>query len=194
MDIANASPEPVPFPESIGPLFCFGEYRDAERIKQGQEDPAELAPENRYGLTGGRRLVRLGTPNDGTTPEIAYDGFIWCGLGEVTTGTKITSLEVPGYYRSPGRELVVFRVRPKWANGIYVVDNAASYAELNRRRKALERCSGDISLDPDADGPARARARTLVPISEYKGGYEQPLVLINRDLSFDEVEVVSGPS
>ena len=28
----------------------------------------------------------------------------------------------------------------------------------------------------------------MVPISEYKGGYKEPIVLIARELEFDEIE------
>ena len=35
-----------------------------------------------------------------------------------------------------------------------------------------------------------ARAHTLVPIHEYGGGYEDPVILIHRELDFDEVEIL----
>lgn len=187
-----AEPEPISFPESIGLLFCFGEYREAERIKQGKTDPDKLDPADRYGLLGsGYRLMSLGMFNDGTVPEIAYEGFLWCGIGEVTAETEIESLEVPGHYRLSDRGRFVIRVTPNRANKIYIAD----HAQYEKRRGELAdslKVRDHFRNDEVADF-TRARARTIVPISEYRGGYKQPVVLINRELSFDEVEVVSGP-
>ncbi|MFA5197818.1 MAG: hypothetical protein WC437_05370 [Patescibacteria group bacterium] len=185
-----ASPESIPFPESVGSLFCFGEYRDAERIKHGKENPEELDLSDRYGLTGsGYRLMSLETSNDGTVPEIAYDGFLWCGIGEVTAEMAIDSLEVPGHYWWSDRERFVIRLKPSRANGIYIAD----HAQYDKRRKELGDAmenGRDRFTDAEVADFTRARARTIIPISEYKGGYEQPVVLINRELSFDEVEVI----
>lgn len=187
-----AEPESIPFPESVGSLFCFGEWREAERIKQGKKDSEKLDPIDRYGLSGGGyRLMPLDGHGDGTVPEIAYDGFLWCGVGEVTESTEIDSLDVPGHYRWSDRERYVIRVKPDRANDIYIADHAA----YEKRRKELaDSIKGrDQFTDAEVAGFQRARARTIMPINEYQGGYEQPVVLIRRELSFDEVEVVSGP-
>ncbi|MEQ1499810.1 MAG: hypothetical protein ABL917_00365 [Parcubacteria group bacterium] len=183
----------VALPESVGSIFCFGEYRDGERIKQGKEDPTQLQASDRYGMSGGGyRLACLGTPNDGTVPKIAYEGFLWCGIGEVTPETPIDSLEVPGHYRWSDRERFVIRIKPNQANGIYIAD----HAEYDKRRKEI--CDAitdgrDRLTDAEVADFTRARARTIIPISEYKGGFGQPIVLVDRELSFDEVEIVSGP-
>lgn len=183
----------IPVPESIGSIFCFGEYRDAERIRQGKENVEQLNLADRYGLLGGGyRLMSLGTPNDGTVPEIAYDGFLWCGIGDVTPETAIDSLEVPGHYRWSDRERYVIRVMLSRANQVYIAD----HAQYEKRRKELSDAMGegrDRFTDAEVADFTCARARTIIPISEYQGGYEQPVVLINRELDFDEVEVVSGP-
>ena len=192
---AFALPEPIPFPESVGSLFCFGEYRDAERIKLGKAEPVlpDLHPADCYGLSGGGyRLMSLGTSSDGTVPKVAYEGFLWCGVGEVTAETTIESLEVPGHYRWPDERFVI-SVKPNRANDIYIAD----HFQHERRRAALSsivKAEGRSSFtNAEVADFTRARARTIIPISEYRGGYEQPVVLINRELSFDEVEVVSGP-
>lgn len=187
-----ATPGPIAFPASIGPLFCFGDYREAEQIKQGRADPKKLEPADRYGLSGsGYRLMSLGTPNDGTVPEIAYKGFLWCAIGEVTAETEIDSLKVPGHHRWSDRERFVIRVKPNRANGIYIAD----HAPYEKRRKELADATPgrDRFTDEEVADFTRTRARTIIPITEYKGEFEQPLVLICRELSFDEVKVVSGP-
>lgn len=190
---AFIAPAPIPFPESVGSIFCFSEYREAERIKQGKEDVEKLELSDRYGLSGGGyRLMSLGTSNDGTVPKIAYEGFLWCGIGEVTPETAIESLEVPGHYRWSDRERFVIRVKPNRANEVYIADHAQYEKRCKELGDAMEK-GRDRFTDAEVADFTRARARTIIPISEYQGGYEQPVVLINRELSFDEVEVVSGP-
>ncbi len=190
VDLFALSPT-MPFPSSVGPLFCFAEYRDAERIRQGQENVEKLPKEDRYGLIGsGYRLAPWNVRNDGTVPEIAYEGFLWCGIGEVTPETPIESLEIPGHYRRDDCERFVIRVTANRANDIYIADHAAYEKRRKELGDAMEKGRDRFTDDEVADF-IRARARTIIPISEYKGGYEQPVVLVNRELSFDEVEVVS---
>lgn len=190
-----AAPTPVPFPQLaiLGEVFCFGEYRDAERIKQGKTDPNQLPPAERFGMCGsGYRLMSLGTPNDGTVPEIAYDGFLWCGIASTLIEVPIDSLEVPGHYRWSDRERFVIRLKLNRANDVYIAD----HAEYEKRRKelgdAMEK-GRDTFTDAEVADFTRARARTIIPLGEYKGGFGQPVILVNRELSFEEVEVVSGP-
>lgn len=181
----------TPLPDSIGPIFCFGDYGDAERIKQGKTKKWKLLKANRYGLIGsGYRLMPLGIPNDGSVPKIAYEGFLWCGLGEVTAETPIDKLEIPGYYRWSDQERIVIRVKPIGANAIYIADHAPYEKRRKELGDAMEK-GRDRFTDAEVADFTRARARTIIPIVEYQGGYEQPIVLINRELGFDEVEVVS---
>lgn len=192
---AFAGPENIPFPESAGSLFCFCEYREAERIKQGKVNPEKLDLADRYGLTGsGYRLMSLGTANDGTVPEIAYDGFLWCGIGEVTAETEIESLEIPGHYQWSDRERFVIRINPNRANDIYIADHRQYEKRRDQICKVAKRERRDRLTDEEVADFTRARACTIIPISEYKGGYEQPVILINRELSFDEVEIAIEPN
>lgn len=184
----------TPYPDNIEPIFCFGEADDARRVYQGTLDPTELEPSKRYGLMGsGYRL--LSERNDGTVPKIAHDGFRWCGFGQITDEAPVDSLEVPGHNWQYDNERFVFRIKPNRADGIYVAD----HAQYEQRRKELVE-------ETEAKEPGRkrftdaevadfscARARTIVPITEYDGSFEQPIVLVNRELDFDEVELVSGP-
>lgn len=183
----------IPFPESISSLFCFGGYRDAERINWGRACPEKLQLADRYGMSGGGyRLMSLGTPNDGTVPEIAYDGFLWCGIGDVDKKTPIESLNIPGHYRWPDREGFVISITPETADGIYVAD----HEQYEKRRKEIWDAIGDTRSELTDDEVAdftRARARTIIPITDYQGDYGQPVILINRELSLEEVKVASGP-
>ena len=186
--------EPDAIPWTMGPLFTFCKWREAGRIKKGKEDKDQLPPTQRYGLQGsGYRLAPLDTSNDGTVPKIAYDGFLWCGIGDITAETDPSTLEIPGHYRWADREQYVVRITPSRANDIYIAD----HAPFEHRRKELEKEGEKEGRDRFTDAEVHdftcARARTIIPISEYKGDFEQPVVLVNRELGLDEVEIISGP-
>lgn len=78
---------PIPMPEGVGPFFTYGEGRDEYRIATGKKDLGELELADQYGLQGsGWRLVPLGVKRGPDLPEVAFDGFLWCG----TTGRRRT--------------------------------------------------------------------------------------------------------
>jgi len=186
--------ELLPFPHGVFPhgFFCFAEYNDVRRITQGKNNKNDLRAADRYGMQGtGLRLMAFSTKNDGTVDELAYDGFLWCGILPNSAIPTREQLKINGG-RERRDENFVIKIIPRHSNGIYVVD----HAPYERRRleiwAAIE-ASGDTreKLVPDevADFIC-ARARTLVAINDYKGGYEEPVILINRELQFDEVEII----
>lgn len=183
----------TPFPDGIGEIFCFGDYRVARRVYQGNLDGTSLNPDDRYGILPNWRLVTLGEGlDDDVDHMLATDGFIWCAFGNVTSDTPRETLSVPGQRMITGDEKFVFRIKPKRADGIYVADNAP----YEQRREELSAAIPDERRDftrEEMQDFVSARARTLVPIAEYNGSYQQPMVLINRELELDEVELVSGP-
>lgn len=185
-------PEPIPFPISLGALFTLGEYADASRIQEGRESIERLAPRQRYGLLGGRRLVSLDAANDGTIPGIAYDGFIWCGLGDVTLESSEEELVVHGDPFFSDRYRFLLRVTPKNANNIYIADMAG---RAEYKQKLFEDNPDQERLtNAEYREFLRIPGRTIIPIHEYKGGYKQPVILINRELGLDEVEVLGDLS
>lgn len=177
--IDSFTEERTPFPEGIGPIFTFGKRTDARRIKTGQTDMSRLEPREQYALAcNGYRLLLPSVRNDGSVPEAAYSNFLWAGLGIIEEGMNITSLKVPGSYHWNNRETAAFKISPNRANGVFVADNHPY--DLDRKK--------------DDTRAELARARTLVPISEYiPGSFTDPVILINRELDFDEVEVVIEP-
>lgn len=178
VEVAAIEP-PIPMPKSIGPLFTYGEGRDECRIATGKKDLGELELADQYGLQGnGWRLVPLGIRCGPDLPEVAFDGFLWCG----------TSPNVPGEH-SRWSDNVLIKVTPKDARGIYVADHAA-YEGV--RAKLWQDIAGtrDCLTDAEVNLFIRARGCTIVSILDYKGNYEDPIYLINRELDFDEVEVI----
>ncbi len=175
---------PLPFPDGLPPIFCKTEYDDIERIAKGQESLDSLPRKDRYGLIGSPRLVPLGDgPREGEAPipEIAFDGFLWCSFTRVK--------EYLGYYLS--YEKYTVRILPKSADGVYIADNKP----FNDVRKHFwaEAAKEDPPRDRLNDREFRqalcARGRTIIPITEYAGDFAEPIVLINRELGLDEVEL-----
>ena len=66
-------------------------------------------------------------------------------------------------------ENYIVGIKLKYSNEIYVVDNS-KYEDTSE----------------EADAYAAIGA-TIIPITEYTGGYKDPIVLINRELEFDEI-------
>lgn len=182
VDDVCAEPPPIPFPTGFGPFFAYGEPRDARRIEIGKHCPNDLALADRYGLTGSPRLAHTGIKSEQDLPEVAYDGFIWCG----TLGAE--AWRIPGHMPGMFADQLV-KVTPKDARGVFVADNAI-YDKLRAELAAKIKDQRDSFTQAEVDAFIRARACTIVPITEYKGNYEDPIYLINRELSFDEVEVV----
>jgi hypothetical protein len=174
-----AEPPPIPFPSGIGPFFTYGEGRDVRRIELGKKCLDELQLADRYGMNGsGWRLAPIGIKSGDDLPEVAYDGFLWCG----------TTPNVPGEHGRGSADQLV-KVTPKNARGIYVADHAV----YEKRRAALSEAikdQRDRFTDAEVNDFIRARACTIIPILDYKGDYEAPIYLINRELGFDEVEVI----
>ncbi len=175
----------IPFPADFGPFFTSGEGRDVRRIELGKKCLIELPLAERYGMAGnGQRLAPTYIKSGPDLPEVAYDGFLWCGV----VGTA--GWRVPGHMDG-SFDTHLIKVTPKDARGIYVADNAV-YEKFREELSSAIRGKRDRFTDEEVNAFIRARACTIVPILEYKGGYEDPVYLINRELGFDEVEVI-GP-
>lgn len=181
--VVYEEPTVIPMPAGAGPFFAYADGGDVRRIELGKKCIEELRLADRYAMTSGWRLARLGIKKGPDLPEVAYDGFLWCApMG--TEGWRIPD----EYYRTSADHLV--KVMPKNARGVYVADHAA----YEKRREAIcavaKKEKRDRLTDAEVDDFLRARACTIVPITEYKGGFGEPVYLINRELDFDEVEVI----
>ena len=184
------TPEPL-IPGVVFPqIYTVCEWDDAERIMQGKQDMASLVPKDRFGLIGsGYRLVNLGTKDDGTFPKVAYEGFLWCRVGNPAELQTQEDIEIPHWYVDSLKNDSFVRITPKYANHIYVIDGDASeswkkaFFEAHPNQERLS--------NAELGEYYRVAARTLVPISEYKGTYTNPVVLIARELELDEVELIT---
>ena len=177
-----AEPPPIPMPADFAPLFAYGEPRDVRRIELGKKCLDELQLADRYGMVGSPRLAPTYIKSGPDLPEVAYDGFLWCG----TIGT--VGWRVPGEHGSSFADQLI-KVTPKDARGIYVADHAI-YEKRRAVLAAAIKDKRDSFTNEEVNDFIRMRACTIVPITEYKGDYEEPVYLINRELGFDEVEVI----
>lgn len=161
---------------------------DKKRILKGKKNIEELHLEDRHAYFGsGHRLVHLCCK--GNYPKIANEGFIWC---DVNSNININSNldEIASYIRhSIFSDNYIVAIKPKYANGMYVADNAV-YEET--RKKLFESIAPRNRLtDKELDQALAARGATIIPITEYKGDYKQPILLIERELDFDEIEWIA---
>lgn len=174
-------PSPIAMPVGVGPLFAYAEDRDVRRIELGKKCVEELRPADRYGMHGGGRwrLAPLGIKRGDDLPDVAFDGFLWCGA----------TPSVPGEHGRSAADQQLVKLTPKNARGVYVADHGAY---VKRRAEIAKSIKGqrDRFTDAEVNDFVRTRACTIVPITEYRGGYEAPVYLINRELDFDEVEVI----
>ena len=184
MNVELTSEPKIPYPEHLEPFYVKVDHKTYTRIVKGKEDKDQLLPCDRYALIGGgRRLVSLDVTNDGTVPKEAYEGFTYCSF-EIP---KLTGKEY--YTREDGGIAAIVRITPKYANRIYVADDAA---RIKHKEECFKKKSDSRYLtDEEYNECQRCRGRTIVPIEKYTGNYEKPTVLIEyfREIPFDEVEI-----
>jgi hypothetical protein len=180
----------IPYPQNAPELFSFAKFREGVKIRTGQSDPSKLPADQRFALQIGARLVDTGmSDKENPVPDAAYDSFVWCGVGPVTVESTVEgnpiALEVPR------DQVFVCRITPNRANDVYVADHAAY---MKRREELYNSTSNrDRFTNQEVAEMFLARGRTIVPITEYDGSFAQPIVLIGREVGFDEIEIVSGP-
>ena len=183
--------EPISYTGPWSTVYSICSSRDAERIKKGKEDPSELPLEDRHAYIGnGRRLVPLDVICKDRFPKIAYEGFIWCDVyqkQEISGKSKLVR-EVMNAMESSFGGNYIATINLKYANQVYVADNS-KYVET--RQQLFETIAPrDRLTDEELGNAFAARVATIVPITEYKGSYKEPIVLINRELEFEEIEQI----
>lgn len=190
---ATTLPEEEPFPEGkVGPLYAFVDEEVLRKSALIKDNPGKAYPDERKAVRPGKRLLALGMPRK-DVPEIAYDGFVWCGVGVIDQQTDLTKVKTIGLehrwddrqYGSQG----VAVIKAKTATDVYVVD----WQEWDDYRERTFTPTHDRLTDAEYSEMLVAVARTLKPIAEYDGSYRQPIVLIGRDVELDEVEAVYLP-
>lgn len=180
--------ELIPYNGPWPTVFSVCDWKDISRIALGKHDLEKLPPEERYASIGnGLRLVPLYVQCDVRFPKVATEGFIWCDVNQnITKASKMKKLlrVVTNSVSSFSRKYIV-AINLKYSNDVYVADN--SKFEETRKRLFKEIAPRDRLTDEEVSIAYATRGATIVPITEYKGGYKEPIVLINRELDFDEI-------
>lgn len=137
-----------------------------------------------YAVSPSRRLCNLNVRRD--FDNICYDGFVWADPN-ITNKEIHDSRDLEDTVQDSQSILwedanSVAEVKILYSNGVYVVDDY----EFEKKRQEFF-VTTDRLTDEELDQCYIARAKTLIPINDYKGGYKNPIVLFNREVEFDEV-------
>lgn len=180
-------PKLITYEGTLKTIYSICSWNAAQRIQKGKKNPKELPPEDRHAYIGrGQRLVPLWVQREEKFPEIAYDGFIW---GEAISEEKMKLTDdVENAMSSLWGGDYLVEIELKYANEVYVVDN--SKYEETRQKLFKEIHPRDTLTDEELGEALAARGATIIPITEYKGDYKEPLVLIKRELDFDEIKKI----
>ncbi|CAH1688608.1 conserved hypothetical protein [Hyphomicrobiales bacterium] len=171
----TATPAPPDFPK----LYAW--VRD-HRLHHLLSEPK--GPEDDYALRGGTRLLRLGDRPRAKVDPIAYEGFIYASADPRARREH----PMDSYDQSLPVEIKLSDL-----TDVYVVD-ASLYrdARLTAYARALARGKEEIT-ERDIVDAMGAVAKSMVPVTEYTGGFLEPMHLIRRQLTRDEVRVLRGP-
>jgi len=190
---ADVIEPPTPMEELIpynGPwdtVFSICDWRDAERITKGKEDSSKLPPYERSAHISGFCLAPLSCK--GNFPKIAYKSFLWCDINQKhksaqdfelmsTVMDEMCTLSILTRY--------FVAIKLKYANSVYVIDS--SKFEETRQRIFKDIAPRNSLTDDELNIAFAARATTIVPINEYKGDYKEPILLVGRELDFEEID------
>lgn len=168
--------EVIPYKGKHTLLYSLCNGKDKYIINTGKKNPLELPPE--------KRCVRFGMRG------------IWCDIntdGKITReATKSDFLPEVVWNMDWMTSLYIVAIRPKYANGIFVIDE--SKFEERRQELFKQIAPRDTLTDEELDSAYDARKATEIPVNDYKGDYKKPIVIITRELDFDEIEWVSEMS
>ena len=180
--------ELIPYTGPWEELFAECDNKAASFIIDGKTCLSSMRPEDRHAHIEQRRKLISGISSTDGIPEEYLESYIWCDSDpRPLDGTVCFTKEY------------VMRIRPKYANQIFVVDDAERDQILDKYHEGepdLDELSPEevIRLILERSVPNEAireadllRAKTMVPIADYKGGYKSPIILIRRELDFDEI-------
>lgn len=143
-----------------------------------------------YAVGPSRRLCALSIIGGGTDfNEVCYDGFVWADPNITNKNIKSSDDLLVNVAESQStlgfEENSVAVIKILYSNDVYVVDDA----EFEKTRQEFFKHT-DRLTDDELNQCYVARAKTLVPIDKYTGGYDCPIVLFNREVEFDEIESI----
>ncbi len=173
--------KPIPYAGPWEIVYCSCRGESGYRIKKGLENLNALSPKDRYALSPGNRLIPYYAERK-DLPKMVHNGFVWCDPnndGHIGREKKL-NWEVRDF-----SDTCVVALKLQYANHVYVIDQNA-FDEY--KRKVFEKHPKRDRLNSEErDEAYRLRAKTMVSINEYKGGYVLPLVILDREAELEEV-------
>lgn len=135
----------------------------------------------------GPRLLPLSSSinKEGLHPRV-FDGFIYATANPDKTPSN-------GIHTPSGEELVV-EIKLSDLNEVYVVDGARRLETEMAYQELMEKTGRDYLNPDEAEEIFTAIARTMVPMTEYRGGFQSPTYLIGRCLLRGEARLIKGPT
>ena len=124
--------------------------------------------------------------------EQAPSQFLWCGPGHLTRRDGPEQFKIPGHRSFTWGDTHVVNVTLHTFSEVYVADHGP-YRRWRDHFRQIMGGQNSTLTDDQILHMQRARARTLVALSLYDGGYSAPIYLVRRNLELAEVSVVSGP-
>lgn len=183
----------IPYEGPWKTIYSLCNGSDRKRILMGKKDKNSLPPEWRHAHFGrNRRLLPSQIISSENLNEKVHDGFIWADPNPEAKNIEKMARDIRFYMSDGWLGMHIVTITLKYCNDVYVIDNARFEEE---RMRIFDEISPRDTLTPEEISKAYCeRAKTFIPITEYKGGYKEPVVLIERELDFDEIEWVSEMS
>lgn len=177
------SPAPIPVPDDFPLLYAWERIDELGRAGLRHHRPERI--EDDYVLAGnGLRLVSLGMGGRDLPPR-SSDGFTYASTDPNARPVA------PGW--TPREDSLPVEVKLAALNEIYVVD-AGAYEATRREQAAGADAAGRSEFTgPEIAEAHRAVARTMMPASAYRGGFDDPMYLIGRQLHENEARPMRGP-
>lgn len=154
-------------------------------ITSDTADDIQQKTRGNYGIDGGWRLLDWSCklPEEHPYRELMHDGFIYCEIewpnGEITKNNW--------HYNWRNENAAILKL--KNMDNVFVVDVAAGE---KYRKEWFEQNPGIDTMTNEAYSELQiARGKTMIHINDYKGDFQQPLVIIGRIVEVEEIELLT---
>lgn len=143
------------------------------------------------GIEPNHRLLRLGLHSTTHKKDsIMNDGYVYMEIKKPGDACPIKAEDTKFYNYGGGLyDKRTFLIKPKNYNSFYVVDgdvfdrHKKAWCEANPNERYLS--------DEIVNEFTILQAETMVPVNEYKGGYVKPILITNRRIWPDELELMT---
>lgn len=174
--------ESISVPSGFPKLYAWADMDAIHRLRA----EARKASDD-FGLAPSRRLLALNyRPSFPVDPKV-NDGFVYA------TAAPSPGVRAGSSWHGGGRTDMPVEIDLSDLAEVYVVDRAR-FVRVREEQDKVARVEGrDGFTDQEVADSFGAVAATIVPVLDYDGSFEDPVHVIRRQLSRDEVRVMAGP-